>query len=806
MSYRVFRIVPVSLPLALLVAFLLVVVALQADFQATPTSSHSVQFYLKEVTDSNLLRNEGIRLLCYTDDTAVTIISDTYLTTDNEGMAKIPPNCPNAAALNEVETVPSGKGNRHSATIYRTSFAPNSKALQDSSGPAIVVSPNDHLILFNVVVSLAWEPAPDSDYVPKLQEGLRRASAFLFDATEGQMAFGNIHIYTDGSHWDEADIRIKAANDFRPAAYVGGILAEPYKYNTQLGIEDVIFKPAAIYFGRNWTRYGAFDEPSAGWADDDSYKTIAHEWAHYALFLYDEYLKPTGETVYCQFPNDHPDADTEVATTASIMEWHYHTSEFWMKTPPQVECFESVQFQVHGMFDWDTLDAWETFMGLGENYVRFPQTAVPMPEATTEIIEPLFGHNSGHIGYLPIISILDGDGVPIAESTHAEMLRLINPQEEHGGNGVNALSQVYLLQPANDGTKMATQIVHQGAFIQNGENNIYGSMEIVGANSESQLRIFFDQYGNERLPNGRNLVYVEEKPFLDLGGEVSLAPNDWLASFNFDWKFDHDRLTTMVITLSNPEDVGAVTFQLCVPDERLGCFWSDQTKSVPNKVDDGFEWQVSFAVDDNPRQHGYKEIPHYGIVRAFSEDGAELIQWYQVSGGVGPAHIYVDAPMVDGAVAVNTPSNSARMAQGGAEIIGPCSRIIYTPASNALARSAENALFDGNYQFISQPLDIDILMSNDMDFCEFFFEDHDLITDVNVTLFYNQDWVDSIGASEDSIQVVQFARSRGDGFPNDPSGWSANNDITFKMIDQEQNFATISNVVRDGIFAAVSVP
>jgi hypothetical protein len=106
------------------------------------------------------------------------------------------------------------------------------------------------------VASLDWQPAPGNPFLQELRAGLLAASGYLFDVTEGQMAFGELTLHTDGRSWQGADLRFLRANDYRPTAYVGGIVPEPIQYGPASG---TIYKP-----GRRITAVtGTVTTPSA---------------------------------------------------------------------------------------------------------------------------------------------------------------------------------------------------------------------------------------------------------------------------------------------------------------------------------------------------------------------------------------------------------------------------------------------------------------------------------------------------------------------------------------------------------------
>jgi hypothetical protein len=138
------------------------------------------------------------------------------------------------------------------------------------SGPADDL-PSEIVYLFNVIVALEWSPGPER--LTQIMRGLREASDFLYDATNGTMAFGQV-ILAGPELMAKADIQIMASNRFHPRSSVNG-LNEARKYS-----------PIRLGRGSWHKNNGAL----LTWDEATVYPTIAHEWAHYALSLRDEYV------------------------------------------------------------------------------------------------------------------------------------------------------------------------------------------------------------------------------------------------------------------------------------------------------------------------------------------------------------------------------------------------------------------------------------------------------------------------------------------------------------------------------------
>ncbi|HMQ29910.1 MAG TPA: hypothetical protein PKD53_04240 [Chloroflexaceae bacterium] len=140
---------------------------------------------------------------------------------------------------------------------------------------APAATPEEHverLYLFNVIVAFEWLPSPQR--LRRMQWAFRRASDYLYDVTNGGMAFGQVILA--GPDWLEcADIQVLASNRYLPRAWVSGLL-EPTKYTP-------------IRVGRGlWVRDRHM---TVEWDEPEGYRALVHEWAHYALGLKDAYMR-----------------------------------------------------------------------------------------------------------------------------------------------------------------------------------------------------------------------------------------------------------------------------------------------------------------------------------------------------------------------------------------------------------------------------------------------------------------------------------------------------------------------------------
>ncbi|MBV9788664.1 MAG: hypothetical protein JOZ51_10850, partial [Chloroflexi bacterium] len=165
----------------------------------------------------------------------------------------------------------------------------------DRPGEAAALSMNAEksVYAFNVIVALEWQPSEKEQQ--QLIEAFKRAAAFLYDVTDGCMSFGQI-VFGGLELMDCADIQIMASNRFNPRSWVNALMDQT--------------KYMPIRVGRGvWLKN---QRRSIPWVEPEGYRTLIHEWAHYALALRDEYL----ETEQVLLPN--PAASADSAATRSL--------------------------------------------------------------------------------------------------------------------------------------------------------------------------------------------------------------------------------------------------------------------------------------------------------------------------------------------------------------------------------------------------------------------------------------------------------------------------------------------------------
>ena len=388
--------------------------------------------------------------------------------TDRAGLIKLNP--PGAdpeplVALAPVytQTTPRAQHDGWAYRVYHTSLnldpanpddqaqnlKPNPDVTGDPGEQPVTIRAADPLVLFNIVASVEWD-ATDT-YLNQLKEAFEYASAYLYDVTDGQMAFGQVTIYDKAEHWADADFQFSAKNTVRPYAFVGGISGEDTAHSIRLG--------------RGWNRTGG----DAPWNQPDGYRTMIHEFGHYALFLYDEYLGFNFEDG--EFQNEIEPACTSTlvknpqsddTTNASIMYWQYNATELADPEVWQGDCLNTEQDSANnGEADWETVlrkysgPGWQinTPNSRGQTVLagpdQFPIDLLPLP-------------------HIDLPSLGNGGGVTRQVRVSA------NGQAAH-----NALVALYTQFEAN-GPSLA---------IDQGLTDETGHIEILGARPDDVIRV-----------------------------------------------------------------------------------------------------------------------------------------------------------------------------------------------------------------------------------------------------------------------------------------------------------------------------
>ena len=754
------------------------------------------------VDDSGPLRNKRIWLHCF-DDTLNSdgshvnrLLSQKWVVTDGEGYATNPENCDAVAALMLRDAQPSPKqGHGPAYWVYDASWPTGAGVVPADSGCGGILCPVGHdiairsewpLVLFNVVASLEWEPASGSGDVMELTEAFRSASAYLADLTDGYMAFGPVTTYTGGHNWEGADMRFQAANDLRPAAFAGGIVTGTITYTPTGGTPglEVIFRPSAVFLGRGWDRNGNTD---SAWNGSDGYRTLVHEWAHYALFLYDEYQTREGPPLFCVKSNLTEMSPAAANGIASAMSWHYTAGELWHDRDgrdPLAPCEETDQYRVHGESDWNTLEKWHAIQGLSGPVLRQrPAYEWEMDDTEQALLNHLFGRReaAGASFYLPYVSRAGTPPSPADE-------RALFVRTDDDTVLASDVAQVYVFA---GGAADPARITYQGTTRTNGHlgAGAAGAITLLGARDTDDMRIFVDQYqyrGPSGTVPGKRYVYPPTGEVANLSaGDVVASGNKFGSSLNLRFGMDgidgYSRLTRVRVELTNTHPIELVNplAQICSVDTTIGC--PEQWVMPLTPQGDGL-WTADLNV-----LPGMTEFPLYNVVRVSAEnEGFEgLVRWFRDAGGIGPGHKPTGAPFTPG----EQREGPATVDRLNPTPPGECNRVMIMPAANYPALTA----VPPGTRIVGVPLDVDILIGSSVNlgdgssYCQSLSELDQADKTMRLTLFFNEDDIARLNIVESDLKIIRY----------DEVGWKQ---VMTSTVATDTNFVA-ATITGDGIYA-----
>lgn len=554
-----------------------------------------------------------------------------------------------------------------------------STAAQPSHAQAI----NPHY--FDLTVSLEWQPGTDglgddlkqagcalsgdSSYVADLEAGLRKTAAYLYTYSAGRMALRDITIYTGGEQWESADLRVLASSSYRPSAFVGGIVdVATQNISATSGMTGTVFYPATIFLGRMWDGQGSRCGP---WSQSAGWRTIGHEWAHYALFLYDEYFNiHTNAEQYCT--STGIDLHSMLAAPGlgadSLMAYHYSANQLWLggdppshgATPPW-SCKDTPQDYVHGEPDWQTI-------------ARFYPVTVPANLRTDIQFEGSAAAAAFAVA-LPAAPTID-------TSAEVRVAALPTPR---------LVGQAYLIRPNSKGEPQ--RIIGQGQIVP-GEAAALPFWGVQAATKDRALIVVPDWANGQR--------YTFPSHYTSTATLNVAAPNPLSASKN-GWR-PNISVIPRVFDLGAYSEVTGLTVKL------KDCSGKPQrpqvvycpaggnctTPVLMNIAGTGaFEYTFFFEPPDGqtepPALHGYIYVRN-------PLDRTEAVTWYQLGGGVGPATGDGHAPLAEGwADASAEPGMQAPATMDD-------SRLLYTPALTC--STGKINLPAGVLGFASEPIEL----------------------------------------------------------------------------------------------------
>jgi subtilisin-like proprotein convertase family protein len=270
--------------------------------------------------------------------------------------------------------------------LYYTSASPTETGLDafsvtQSGVQTLTVSADNPLIVFDLQVALEWDAHNDPTYLQQLEFDLRKASEYLYDFTNGQVALGRVTVFQNAEAWAYSHVVVQSTNRMRPFAMQGGIVITPTVDPEHSGI---IYPVGQVRMGATWNRYG---EPGQNLGEDWPL-ALAHELAHYLLFLDDTYLGLNEEDLLIPVDTCVGSAMGDMYAPSKINTEFLSAGE-WLTPPPR--CANTLANKTLDRSEWETIQLWYPWLKVSSNP---GPSLMPFELTTVTVHDPLTPTNT----------------------------------------------------------------------------------------------------------------------------------------------------------------------------------------------------------------------------------------------------------------------------------------------------------------------------------------------------------------------------------------------------------------------------
>ncbi|HET9220963.1 MAG TPA: hypothetical protein VFO07_00580, partial [Roseiflexaceae bacterium] len=265
-------------------------------------------------------------------------------------------------------------------TLYYTNGIPtltgaDAFTVTDPGVQTIAVSPAHPLVLFNLNVSLEWDASHSPSYLQQLEFNLQRASQYLYDFSNGQIALGSIAVHQDADDWAFSDVVIHATNRLRPFAAQGGIVLTPTIDPQQ---SDIVYDTGQVHMGAIWNRYGT---PGQNLGEDWPI-ILAHELSHYLLYQDDSYLGIDADGLLKAIDTCTGSAMGDLYTDPSATEFIADRAHW------DAACADTLGNQTLHRDEWETINLWYPALITPTTTLAGP-TSMPFEFTSVSVQQPI---------------------------------------------------------------------------------------------------------------------------------------------------------------------------------------------------------------------------------------------------------------------------------------------------------------------------------------------------------------------------------------------------------------------------------
>lgn len=381
--------------------------------------------------------------------------------------APVGPGAHQVLARRVVHREPAAKAGRADLENLLYDVVLSSETLGNDAKPVLpTVLPGDgrdivlagSLTRYSIFVSVEWD-APRA-YLEQVGRGMRRAAEFLYVASDGQLTFGRVVVADAAENWKGADLYDWANNSVHPNANVNGTR---HRY-------DPVWAPwnTAMNFGRQW---------APTWDSHGLYCTVVHEFGHYGLGLFDEYLgAPEGVLRGLAYPE----------MCRCIMGYQYADHKI---------CWEGNHHAYTNQGMWNGCSCWEQIERWHEGMRSGFYVPVTTPRERGGVVPPDF---VSHVG---------------------EELRLVVHDHDTGAFDA-AVSLAGPFGTALGGVLVYTDLAASGRAMYQGVTRGDGTMELMGVHVGDRVRALKDGARAELTIGERGGAYrleFDSEPSDELG-------------------------------------------------------------------------------------------------------------------------------------------------------------------------------------------------------------------------------------------------------------------------------------------------
>ncbi|MCX7682574.1 MAG: hypothetical protein N2508_11545, partial [Anaerolineae bacterium] len=245
----------------------------------------------------------------------------------------------------------------------------------------LVVSADNPLLLFDLQVSLEWDAHNDPVYLRQLEFDLGKASQYLYDVTNGQVALGQVTVYQNAEGWMFSHVLIQSTNRLRPLALQGGAVITP---TVDPQHNHIVYDVGQVRMGATWNRYGnpgqnlGLDWPLA----------LAHELSHYLLFLDDTYLGLNEDGLLIPVNTCTGSMMGDMYDPSGI-NTEFLDANHWLTPPPR--CAYTLANRILKRSEWATIELWYPWL---KATVNPGPSVMPFDLTTVSIFDPLTPTNT----------------------------------------------------------------------------------------------------------------------------------------------------------------------------------------------------------------------------------------------------------------------------------------------------------------------------------------------------------------------------------------------------------------------------